>query len=486
MLSESVQLSRIRIEVRKLRTHIAVATRSRIAQKSRGDKLESEVKDKEQKIRDLEKENQKLKSEIEEIKKQRDTYKGMIFKPNQVSQKILEEISDKKKKTRGGQTGHSGFGRKLPGKVDQTFRIFFHHCPKCKAPLKRSKAAISHTITDIPLPTETQALVTKYDSERQWCTNCQKEVSAHPSGVIPNCRLGVNLIGQVLVWKYRNKMPLFTIKDSLSNSFGVKISAGGIQQIFHRVKKYFGKNYEQLLKEIRGSPVKQADETSWRISGSNGWLWEFLTHDVVYYTIEETRGKGVPETILAGSKGTDVLVRDDYSSYQKLPINHQSCWAHLLRESRTEANLEFASKEVKALHQELGDIFAKLKEITNRPFDQTERHQEYLTYSEKLGEIATRDFNMVDAKKIQTRIKNQGNNLLTALLFPNVPLTNNHAERNIRPMVISRKISGGSRSTNGAETFAVNSSILQTIKLKHQPLYPTLRKLVLEGATGKN
>lgn len=486
MLSAPEELSRIRIEAHDLRIHIAVATRARIAQKNRADKLEEEVKEEKQKNRELISENQKLKEEIERIKKQRDTYKGMVFKPNQVNPEVVSEIFGKKKKSRGGQGGHPGHGRRLPTKADKTYRIFFHHCPECGGKLSRSQNTHSHTVTDIPAPSETRSTTSCYQSERQWCKTCQKEISATPGGVIPRCRLGVNLITQILVWKYRGKQPLQQIKDNLLITYALEIATGGIQQILHRTKVFLGKDYQKLLKQIRGSPIRHADETGHRIAGINGWLWEFLTKDACYYTIEETRGKGVPEKILGEIKRDSILVHDDYSSYQNLPGAHQSCWAHLLRNSHEQQELEFASKEMKDLHLELKETFLQLSKIVESPFDLNERKELHQKFLQRIDNITRRNYQTTDAQTVQKRIKNQGGNLLTAILYPDVPLTNNLAERNIRPMVIGRKISGGSRSTNGAETLAVNSSIVQTIKLRNQPIFPTLKAMILKGATGRN
>lgn len=89
-----------------------------------------------------------------------------------------------------------------------------------------------------------------------------------------------------------------------------------------------------------------------------------------------------------------------------------------------------------------------------------------------------------DTKKIQVRMRNQGNNLITAILFEGVELTNNLAERGIRKAVVVRKISGGSRSNLGAETFAINMSVIQTIRMRNQPLIPTLHNLLLNGSLG--
>ena len=107
--------------------------------------------------------------------------------------------------------------------------------------------------------------------------------------------------------------------STLNQTYGVKITEGGIVDILQRTKKWLGKTeYGNLLKTVRGSPVKHADETGWRINGINGWLWAFLTKTEVYYTIEETRGGGVAKAVLDGSSREDVLIRDDYGGYKNL------------------------------------------------------------------------------------------------------------------------------------------------------------------------
>lgn len=60
--------------------------------------------------------------------------------------------------------------------------------------------------------------------------------------------------------------------------------------------------------------------------------------------------------------------------------------------------------------------------------------------------------------------------MITVLIYKNVPLTNNLSERMISPLVVCRKISGGSRSKEGAKTFAINMSIFQTIKMNNKPM----------------
>jgi transposase len=164
--------------------------------------------------------------------------------------------------------------------------------------------------------------------------------------------------------------------------------------------------------------------------------------------------------------------------YRKLPLHHQSCWAHLLRKSHEAAVYPNASLEVIALHQMLKQLYDSINQDNSGPFDLKKRKKAHQKYSRKLQAIIDTDFQADDAKKIQTRIANQNTNLLTALLFENVSLTNNRAEQGIRPMVVARKISGGSQSKKGADTHAVHMSILQSTLSQKTPLIQNYKNLI--------
>jgi transposase len=283
--------------------------------------------------------------------------------------------------------------------------------------------------------------------------------------------------------KYQLRLPLSLIVASLKEQYNLDITTGAIQNILHNLQTKFTPKYKQLIKEIRNNQVKHADETGWRIQGQNAWCWMFSSPKSILYTIEETRGKAVPQRIL-GENPQGVLVRDDYAGYKKLPMEQQSCWAHLIRVSRELADQEDASQEMQNLHQSLKEMFVELAAIINKGFVQTERDQAYQLYQAKIQKIIQTAYTEKDVKEVQVRITNQNTNLITALKYPNVPLTNNEAERNIRKMVITRKISGGSRSNAGAATHAVNLSVVKTLALKNQSLITSLRKVLTPARQG--
>ena len=343
------EVLKLRSECRYLRQKTACLERAHLSQKKKSDRLEELLRERDKFIKELEKEKEELGKLIDELKRQRDTYKGMVFKPN-CSSSQREEKNQTKGLTKencsiGGQPDHKGYGRRLPSKEDQIKRIYFHHCPDCNTRLKRSKNVSFHTVEDIPVLEQVKTITTRYDKERQWCPYCRKEVLAVPDSVIPRSKLGMNLIITTLIHKHILRQPYKKIAEQFKIFYGLNVSAGSLTAILQRTKKWLEPEYGKLLRNIRNSPIKYADETGWRINGNNGWCWAFLTKNSVYYTIEHTRGKGVPQKILSGSKKTDVLVRDDYGGYQKLKLNHQSCWAHLLRKSHEECSKKIHPKK---------------------------------------------------------------------------------------------------------------------------------------------
>jgi transposase len=476
------EVIKLRQEARSLRQENATLQRSRGQQREKTQKLQEEVGELKNTNGKIEKEKQDLKNVIEKLKEtianllgRHNKLVGMLFKTN-----LKKDNDNSDKKKRGAQPGHKGHGRKTSQRIDQEKEIHLSHCPNCQNELEQNNTFYERIVEDILLPITT--IITKYNIQRQWCSCCQKEVHGEPINTLPHFRFGLNVIIWILFQKYQLRLPLNLIAESLKEQYGIKITEGGIQNILHQTKEKFSSKYQELIEEIRKNKVKHADETGWRVKGQNAWCWMFSSSKSILYTIEETRGKGVPNKIL-GEKPRGVLVRDDYGAYKKLPMEQQSCWAHLLRNSRESIEEKNSSEEMKTLHQVLKNMFLELSESLKNDSLET-RKKLYPVYQAKIKNIIETEYACSDAQKVQTRIKNQNNNLITALKHNNVPLTNNEAERNIRKMVITRKISGGSRSDEGSATHAVNLSIVKTLSLKKQTLISSLKEL-LSASGGK-
>ena len=69
-----------------------------------------------------------------------------------------------------------------------------------------------------------------------------------------------------------------------------------------------------------------------------------------------------------------------------------------------------------------------------------------------------------DVKRIANRLEKYWDELLVFLVHPEVPPTNNHGEREIRPAVVMRKMIQGNQSESGAKTQSILMTVFRTLK----------------------
>lgn len=400
------------------------------------------------------------------------TLKQLLTTKDATIQQLRDQLADKeaqrrellgylyketKKKEAGQQRPNrqGAYHRPQPNKEDITEQRQFslNRCPLCSTHVGEAVDAVTKYEEDIDLrPRKT---VKAYTITRHWCPKCETFVKSNQ--IPPIQRIGLNVVGYTLYARYRLRLPLNKIQESLRDLFDFRISEGEITEKLKEAEKMFGKDYDAICELIRDAKVVYADETGWRMDGENWWLWVFVTDQGVRYLLEGSRGGGVPREAL-GKKQDRVLVSDGYKVYDKLSGEHQQCWVHLLRAAKLASPLMYA--DIAQLYVALGDEL--LKPINDRDPPR---------FTKRLEEIRTFHYaaeSQQKLEKVRVRIKHHTDTLLTCLRHTDVLPENNTAERAIRPQVVMRKIFGGSRSPAGAKAHEVNTSVIET-KLKQNP-----------------
>jgi hypothetical protein len=252
-------------------------------------------------------------------------------------------------------------------------------------------------------------------------------------------------------------------------------------QIQH-LGEWLSGEYERLKRRLRASPVVHADETSWRIAGRNDWLWTICDPRHTLYHIDPSRGGRVIRRLLGGAfDGT--LVSDFYSAYNTVKCPKQKCLTHLLRELRETAarSPPFAAgrfyRTCKRLARELLGHKKRWDELDDQTYTRLGRRLE-----QRLSDLTAahrRDADP-DACRLAEQLSRHREQLTAFLWERAVQGTNNAAERALRPMVVSRKISGGSRSPRGARATAIVSSVLHTARQQGRDVIATLKQLMMD------
>lgn len=366
---------------------------------------------------------------------------------------VKEDVKEEPKQS-GQKEGHVGYSRHIPDRIDEVKEHKLDICPICGEPVSETQEIRERIIEDIEQP---KIKVTKHLIHRCYCKNCHKLVEPEIYEALPNSRFGLRLMILILILKLDCRIPSNKITSLLNSVFGVKISDGEIYNILNQLSKSFGDYYSEIEEKIKKALTKHIDETSWRINGQNNWLWIFINKEVALYVVEKQRSSEVPIKVL-GNQEDKFVTSDRFSAYnvlvEKTRCLHQVCWTHLIRNSK---DLAKHYKEAKYIHKRMKYIYKKAKEGK--------------TSKEKLLSwidlIASRPYTSNQVFKfVKSICRNHREDLFRFVDNPKVNPSNNLAEQGLRPAVVIRKVSGGSRSEDGAEITARLLSVLQTMKLQ--------------------
>ena len=243
---------------------------------------------------------------------------------------------------------------------------------------------------------------------------------------------------------------------------GLHLSVGEISDLLRRVAVQGLGAYQALRGRIRASPVVQADKTGWRENGQNGYAWFAGTPTGErYFEYRHSRAGAIINTRL-GDDFSGVLTSDFYAAYNDTPGGKQQrCWAHLLRDLHTRKADHASSLEVGVWARAVKEVYLLAKAWPAQGGEHQRAYRELVLLIRALGaQFAQAKGHPCQA--LAKRLLRYQDELVVFVRQPGVPADNNLAERSLRPLVVSRKISGGSRSPQGSQTCMVLTSLFQT------------------------
>jgi hypothetical protein len=160
-----------------------------------------------------------------------------------------------------------------------------------------------------------------------------------------------------------------------------------------------------------------------------------------------------------------ILVTDFYAAYDAVAWReHQCCLFHLLNELQ-KVNQRNASEEWLSFAKKTKRLMQDALRLRAQKDFSPERYRSRIDrFYERLLDLALSHYADADTCRLANRLKKYRDELFVFLTHPDVPATNNHAEREIRTAVLMRKIIYGNRSADGALTQSVLMTVFRTLK----------------------
>jgi len=398
---------------------------------------------------------------IKELERRLLAYENAHTPPSQRYKPRLPPSEDTK---RGAPEGHKGATREDP---DPTLRVELvkETCDHCKARLPEPFWVERKIVEEIPLPQPVE--VTEYLIPHYLCSSCGEHVCADSPSL---GRFGARTCAHVALLKFSDRLPHAKVAQALNRQFNLEVTPPTVLSITNRVADAVQHKYESLRKQLLKEKYVHIDETSLRVAGRTYWVWVFCTNALTVYAIQPTRGERVVQEVLKNYAG--IVVTDGYKVYNKIGSAQQRCWAHLLREAEWLASQHDSAKPV---FEQLRAMYYEVKTLCERKIN---RQHVYRSFNLRMNQLIELCNTHREMRKFATTLRNGINAWFTAILHKGLPLTNNLAERQLREVVVQRKIFGTLRTEKGTTTMQTIMSLIMTWTQKGKNTLQELTKIL--------
>jgi hypothetical protein len=342
------------------------------------------------------------------------------------------------------------------------------HCPHCATVLRRGRVVGRRQVIEVPVA---PVVVVEHVVLERRCPGC----GARCRGTMPDLsaavgahrRVSWRVAALVAVVRTKLRLPIAQVQWLLAQLWGLRLSVGTLCGLLDEAARAARPAYEGLLAEARASPVVHLDETGWREDGRNGWVWTLTTPTVRLFRFATSRAGAVARALL-GADADGVIVSDFYTAYDQLDGRHQRCWAHLLREIHELTEQHPDDARLHTWAQAMHAIFIDAVAWTAAAGAclPAERERARLQFEAAVLALCRAEPAGVPHAALCQRIERYHPELFTFVADPAVPATNNAAERALRPLVIARKISGGTRSAQGSRSRMILQTVVATWELR--------------------
>ncbi len=368
----------------------------------------------------------------------------------------------------------------------RTERHAVEECATCGYHLRGESEAYRRQVIELPEPQPVEVI--EHHILKRWCPVCQawqQPAMDWSRQVIGQGRIGVRLGALIVYLRQTLRAPLRVIQGYLVTIHQVHLSVGELNGLLNRMHLQVRPAVEQLKQAVRQQAVVHGDETGWREDGQNGYVWCLVTDGpqaIRYYEYDRHRSRAVVTRLLGETFGGH-LVTDFYGAYNVHSGPHQRCWVHLLRDLDRLKDDHSADGEVVAWVLSVRSQYKTAQEAAALD-DRAERQQVYDTLRRRTDLLGLQyaQVKKHPCQALAKRLLRHQGELYQFVLHPDVPADNNLAERALRPVVVQRKISGGSRSRSGSQTQLALASLMATWQARQLNPYQEFLKLLTQPA----
>jgi transposase len=391
----------------------------------------------------------------------------------------------------GGQPGHAPTVRvRLPAdRVQQVVR----HVPACcrgcghdlpDEPGPHDPAPSWHQVAELP---EVAAVVTEHQGHARTCPCCGVVTHAPIPADVRAHTVGPRLAAVMVFLSGARHDSKRGVEEVVETVFGVPVALGTVAAVEQEVSAALAAGHAEVAQAVRQAPAKHADETSWKQAGQLCWLWTAVTQTAALFVIHARRGLEGLQALL-GEAIAGVITSDRWCAYGRLDVyRRQLCWAHLKRDFQ---GLVDRGGPGQGFGNQLLCFTEDVFHWWHRVRDGTLSRASLRTYIDSqrgwLRDLLRRGSGCgcAKAEALCRGLLEWEPALWAFVRHEGVEPTNNAAERALRPAVLWRKRSQGSRSDGGCRFVERVLTTVQTLRLQKRVVVEHLVEAITAHRNG--
>ena len=357
-------------------------------------------------------------------------------------------------------------------------------CKKCGEQLDFLKYETRREIKMIPA----QVKIVEHKKAVYVCNNCDKNgidsnfvTATAPKPLIEKSLASPSILSEIINQKYCMGVPLYRQEIQFKN-MQINLTRQTMANWIISASRLITPIYEHMHKRLVESQIIHADETTLEVLSEPGkepqsksYMWVYTTgrkedKNIILYDYQRGRSGNYAKEFLKGFNG--YIHCDGWTGYDKVEHGKRvGCWAHVRRKFKEAIDVQSDKKDYTTV---AGQGFLKIEKLFSieheiqdvdkigdiRREKSKEAAEEFFDYCENAYTLPK----SLTGKAISYAIK-QKDNLQTYLEDGRLEMTNNRAERAIKPFVIGRKNWLFCNTVNGAKASAKLYSLIETAKV---------------------
>ncbi len=261
-----------------------------------------------------------------------------LQRPNKTSRTSSKPPSTDKKEKRensrpgGAKPGHEPHDRRLADNPDEFRDHVPSVCEACRGSFSsNADRELIGEYDEIEIP-PVKPYVIRHRRFTCRCGHCGVEAKAPAPAVATTTPFGPRIHALAIYLKGFQALSYKRLRGLFGDAFGLSVSEGALMNMFIRSHPRFEIEAEKAKAIVRAAKVVASDETGVRIEGTNSYHWVFHCKDAVVHQPDCSRAARVVDEMMDGHV-PEVWISDRYSAQQNHGERHQTCLAHLARDT---------------------------------------------------------------------------------------------------------------------------------------------------------